>query len=202
MNTTSTNCQKIIGQLQWILRSGSSNIDGISPINTRNRETSMRIRNITEGIRMGSSDLSTPSQKDYTIGFEFEITVDQDMADELEDFDYDPYEFDSDAYDAFVSNYDTTDQIAEWVYDNILRKGELQDFLDENDIEPRYGKLTDPEEILEFEQQRHDSALLSKYSEEEIDEITDLLLDIKEDPDFEYDEETIRTIMYWYSSVH
>ena len=150
----------------------------------------MRLRNIIEGIRMGSSDLSRPANKDYTIGFEFEITVDMDEFKDLKQQEFDDYDdFESDDFNEFYGNYDSTDFVNEWVLNNIIYAHELEDFITSNDITPRYGMITDSEEILEYHQEAFDSQLENMYSQDQLDEIQDLLLDIKETPNYEFDDE-------------
>ena len=156
----------------------------------------MRLRNIIEGIRMGFGDLSQSATRDYTIGFEFEITVDSTQFEAPDDESME--EMHQHAYSAFVAGYDATDFVNNWFNQNVIDKGELRDFIEENEIETKYGLLTDPEEIIEFEQAKFDDNLAKQYSEDELDDIQDLLLDVSEDPEYKFDEESTRTLLKHY----
>lgn len=148
----------------------------------------MLLRSIYEGIRMGSSDLSITPKKDYTIGFEFEVALNSDDA---EDFDIE------DLADDFGPNVDTSDFMEEWFNQHIIN-GDLQYFVTENDIEPKYGYTTLSDDDITDIQTQFDDELIEKYGEDTVDEIQELLLDIKEEPNIKLDEDQLYTIFETY----
>ena len=141
----------------------------------------MRIRNIIEGIRMGSSDLSRPAKKDYTIGFEFEIAV-EGIENEL---DYD------DAYESFYDNYDPSEYAEEWFNQNVTI--DLLKFIQENDIEPRFGMTTDLETIREFEQTQRDS--VNSYMDFTSDQVQQIKDTLEKDSNSKLSEDLVKVIL-------
>jgi hypothetical protein len=99
----------------------------------------MRYQDFREGIPMGAKALSTPSQKKYTVGFEFEVAVDQNAPQNS----YDNYDDISDLLDEFSDwwyNGNSTFDFEDWFRDNYLRRQkDLKDFLEDNNITPRFG---------------------------------------------------------------
>jgi len=66
----------------------------------------MRFKEIHEGIRMGGRELSQPTKKNYTIGFEFEVTVDSGFDANDDDDDDDEYDEDyNNGYDEAYENF-------------------------------------------------------------------------------------------------
>ena len=154
----------------------------------------MRLRSLYEGVRMGSSDLSIPPKKDYTIGFEFEVALRNNI---------DTYsDIDDTESDDFEPEFDATAFMKQWVNDNILNSGDTVKFITENDITPRYGYTSNAndDDITDM-QIKFDDDLIEKYGEDIVDEIQDLLLDLKEDPDLELDDDQIHTIIEVYLKI-
>ena len=139
----------------------------------------MRLMELLESIPMGAQALATPTKRDYTIGFEFEIAVDDDaiadITDDEDDYDDsidDQWErfsnwwygggstFDFESwFDIFIGNHSSTRQLA----------------LDLS-IEPRWGAPEEDDaekiaEILNREEMARVNRLQAKHGKEKISKL-------------------------------
>lgn len=144
------------------------------------QNNSMRYDKIKEGIRMGAKDLATPAKKDYTIGFEFEVSVDDNYTYDSKDNYSDDYELWEEFEEYWYQN--NMFDFSEWFQNNYLTSSnQISQFLIDNDIEPRYGAAT-PEEIAEMKNRdekiridRNVKNISDRISEEERKRIYDLI---------------------------
>lgn len=98
----------------------------------------MRYKEFIEGIRMGAKDLATPSNKQYTVGFEFEVSVDDDIPGNSG---YDDDEL-NDLYGEFSENWyaNNTFDFGDWFTDRYLGNSrDLMRLINRNNIKPTYG---------------------------------------------------------------
>lgn len=111
----------------------------------------MRYYEILEGIRMGSRDLSKPSNKEYTIGFEFEVAVDDGFPDTGSGSfsgDYDLDQAYSD-YDEYWNNGGSTFDFEEWFNDHIRRgRRGMWNLIIDNDFEPKHGWVESADDYI------------------------------------------------------
>lgn len=114
----------------------------------------MRYYEILEGIRMGSRDLSKPSNKEYTIGFEFEVAVDDGFPD-TGSGSFSGYDADldqaQDDFDEYWNNGGSTFDFEEW-FNDYIRRGRrgMWNFIIYNDFEPKHGWVESADDYIEF----------------------------------------------------
>lgn len=98
---------------------------------------------LNEGIPMGAKELSSPPKKDYTIGFEFELSVDaKDSVDEetMESLNPSSPYFDVDiAWDTFSESDTFTFDLEEWFDNTFIEDTKPDEIAREYSYEPRYG---------------------------------------------------------------
>ena len=156
----------------------------------------MRFKEFVEGIRMGSRDLSVSPSKQYTIGFEFEVvvndeaTVDKDDDDDYgDDYAYDDEEDDMDAlWDEFSEywyNGGSTFDFEDWINSNIIRSNrELLDLIKDNNIEPR--NPASDEDVIRIRNEEKFSEInefKQEIGEEEFNNIIKLIKEYENDID-------------------
>jgi len=113
----------------------------------------MLLREVIEGIRMGSKDLAQQPKKDYTIGFEFEVAVkdnynrDFDSDDDFED-EEDSIEYQFERFSDYWSSGGSTFNFENWFNESVRYDNVLETVRD--NFEPRYGAVDDPDAIREY----------------------------------------------------
>jgi hypothetical protein len=140
----------------------------------------MRYKEFIEGIRMGARDLATPSNKQYTVGFEFEVSVDDDAPGNSG---YDDDEM-SDLYDEFSENWyaNNSFDFEDWFRDEYLRNIRiLLQFINGEAIESRYGFV--PAELAAKASDEENRARILIRAGELYDPLMKTLADFKSDPD-------------------
>ena len=142
----------------------------------------MLIREVIEGIRMGSRELAATPKKDYTIGFEFEVGVHDDYRgdDQDDEFDADDDEPDmEDLWDEFSEewyNGGSTFDFEDWFRDYLRYNNGLETI--KNEFEPRYGAVDNARELLRFKQQEQLRSIrynINKFGESKIQQIDQYL---------------------------
>jgi hypothetical protein len=128
----------------------------------------MKISHILEGVRMGASDLRKAPKKEYTIGFEFEIKIDdkyENEIDQLDDFD-DPSSQIEKAFSDFIESWDGFD-FENWF--NLRSSRDNIAILSE--IEPLFGRPS-TKEIISFLKSNETEVALANiegYTDDQID---------------------------------
>ena len=146
----------------------------------------MRYKEFIEGIRMGARDLATPSNKQYTVGFEFEVSVDDDTPD-LGDDRYGDGDEINDLYDEFIEDWYANNpfDFEDWFTDTYIngrgRNRELIELIKRNDIEPTYGFVSP--ELAAKASNEEDRARILKDAGKLFDPLMKVLKDYKTDPD-------------------
>lgn len=146
---------------------------------------------IKEGIRMGAKNLAIAPKKNYTVGFEFEVVVDNDFADVFSPGDYDID--DEDAWEEFQEYWyrNSSFDFDDWFKEHFLRSSSrsivaLQQLLNDNDIMPKYGRYPTADEIAEiknYEETKKAQRLFDELSEDEKNRSINFMKNYKEDPD-------------------
>ena len=140
----------------------------------------MRYKEFIEGIRMGARDLATPSNKQYTVGFEFEVSV-NDSAPGNSGYDDDETE---DLYSDFSEDWyaNNSFDFEGWFSDEYLRNTRiLLQFINRQAIESRYGFV--PAELAAKASDKENRARILKKAGELYDPLMKTLADFKSDPD-------------------
>ena len=147
----------------------------------------MKYREIIEGIPMGQKMLSVSPKKEYTIGFEFEMAVDN-----VEDIDSDETDYDGgieDAWEAF-SNYwysgGSTFDFTDWFDRYIRYDTEFERFVEENDIEPKYGYVETVKTIVDIENEnkkKNTKKRLDYYNDMVVFDLEDYINQYTNDPE-------------------
>ena len=140
----------------------------------------MRYKEFIEAIRMGARDLATPSNKQYTVGFEFEVGV-KGSVPAVVGFDDEEH---SELWDEFSENWyaNNSFDFESWFNDEYFRdKRKLLQLIDRNGIEPTYGFVTP--ELAAKSSNEEDRARILKYAGELYDVLMKILTNFKSDPD-------------------
>lgn len=140
----------------------------------------MRYKEFIEGIRMGARDLATPSNKQYTVGFEFEVSVDDDVPGNSG---YDDDEM-SDLYDEFSENWyaNNSFDFESWFNNEYFRSTrKLLQFINRENIKSKYGIV--PAELAAKADDKASRARMLKDAGELYDPLMKTLTDFKSDPD-------------------
>lgn len=115
----------------------------------------MRYKTLSE-VRMGAKDLAQVSD-DYTIGFEFEIAMDEDIIRELPEFEERMKEEKEQFFEDFYerSNLDNI-EIIDWLDDSVINdRYELSDFINKMNLTPKYG-FVDTEDLEDEDREKLD----------------------------------------------
>lgn len=109
----------------------------------------MRYSEIIEGIRMGARDLSQPTKKRYSIGFEFEVAVKDGHPDaSSEDID-DGIDDARERFENQWHNGNSTFDFEEWFNDEVrLDNIKLIDLISKQKYKPKYGWVESAEDYL------------------------------------------------------
>lgn len=163
----------------------------------------MRYWEIREGIPMGQGALSKAPTRDYTIGFEFELSVEDDYSTDNQknnNYDYDGgFE---DAWEAF-SNYwysgGSDFDFEDWFNNYIRYDKKIKQFVTENDIEPKYGYVDDAETVVRYlnkDNKRRAEKKLTEYSKLATFDLEEYLDDYSNDPEkFLNDKNRVKNII-------
>lgn len=147
----------------------------------------MKYREIIEGIPMSQRMLSVSPKKEYTIGFEFEMAVD-----DVENIDSDDIDYDGgfeDAWEAF-SNYwysgGSTFDFTDW-FDRYIRYDvNFERFVEENEIEPKYGYVETVKTIVDIEnknKKKNTQKRLEYYNNMAVFDLEDYINQYTNDPE-------------------
>lgn len=144
----------------------------------------MRFNEIKEGIRMGARDLSAVNLNDLTIGFEFEVAVNDAVGIDNTEIDMGDVDIDS-AFDEFTYNWfngESTFDFEDWFNDEFTRSKSFHDIILDYDYEPLYGWAEDGDQLLEYlnkNAQKEYSEKVEKYGEKAFEEARKLESDIQ-----------------------
>lgn len=99
---------------------------------------------LNEGIRMGSKELAIPAKKEYTIGFEFELSVTGGTSyeDDVDQEEFDREDNFEEMYEQFHSYWysgGSTFNFKDWFNDTINRDFSVREIALENAYDPRFG---------------------------------------------------------------
>lgn len=165
----------------------------------------MLLREVTEGIRMGSRELSATPKKDYTIGFEFEVAVSDNYRDD-NDPDSSNYDLDE-LWDRFANDWysgGSTFDFEDWFKDYIRYNGGLITIRD--NFEPRYGNIESAKELLKFkqrEEERRAQHNIKRLGEKKVEKIIEYMKKFPEESSLESAEtdEIEKLVRFVYNDV-
>lgn len=150
----------------------------------------MKYKDIIEGIRQGRRELQKVPLDDFTIGLEFEVTVDPagyeeadddalGYADDADDFDSeDESELQAQAHEEFINDFISSYDPDDWFSDNY--RNNASRFVSEHELEPRY-EWADVETAIQLEREK----LINRYGEDVLERFEEYVENIPSDNEVE-----------------